>query len=287
MQLNLIRVFKFGTKIKKADNLNDDTKLDELLHNKLMALTFEKNSINEKIESLNSRRLNTSFEAHTEQTDILENLNFNHDLTEMNFFAFINNEMNSNDQLQQSTISYQIFEAFTYVILQFLNDNLQKWIMMENASIEAKEHLCTLTSIDGDWFLEEMLSLVVNCNHLNNLIRSTFSKYNRLTDTNLSYSKSLDMCDNLAKVFGNIKNLTFSFEVDLFPKLIQISMHDVQEVESTSKQIEDFNINEFLQLITENDFLIESFEQNEECMEKLIEIKANYAQLLSNKTSNI
>jgi hypothetical protein len=53
------------------------------------------------------------------------------------------------------------------------------------------------------------------------------------------------MCDNLAKVFGNIKNLTFSFEVDLFPKLIQISMHDVQEVESTSKQIEDFNINEF------------------------------------------
>lgn len=293
----------------KSNSSSEETNLQELLQNKIMALGFERSSVDEKIASLNSRRSNIPFEAHTEQTDILENLSFNHDMIEMNFFAFIGNEVSSAEgsqqqvnipiktltkkakiylnslQNNQSTINYQIFEAFTYVVLQFLNDNLQKWIMMENASLEAKEHLCTLTSIDGDWFLEEMLSLVVNCNHLTNLIRSIFTKYNRLNETNLSFNKSLDICDNLANVFANIKNLTFGFEVELFPKLIQLCMHDVHEVESTSKQIDNFNINEFLELITRSDFLIETFEQDSDCMEKFAEIKSNYAQLLSNKTS--
>lgn len=132
--------------------------------------------------------------------------------------------------------------------------------MMENASIDAKEHLVTLTSIDGDWFLEEMLSLIVNCNHLTQLIRKAFTKNNRLMNTESTFYKSFDIFNSLPLVFGNLKDMIFNYETDLLPRLIQMSMNEADEVEEILEEFKSIDFDSFFQFITKENFLIENFE---------------------------
>ncbi len=82
--------------------------------------------------------------------DLEDILNFQHEMIEIGFFNFIDNELNAvfdqqqpQHQLSLQSTGLQITEAFAFLIVQFLNENLQKWIMMENASLDAKDQVET------------------------------------------------------------------------------------------------------------------------------------------------
>ena len=138
-----------------------------------------------------------------------------------------------------------------------LNDDFQKWIMMENALFEAKEQLFNLKSIEGDWYLEEMLSLIINCNHLTQFIRKVYMKYYKLNELNnhfnISFTKSLEINDNLGNLFTNIKELLFVYDTVLLENLIKHTFINKSEITFIIKELETLNIEEFFYLIsTEN-----------------------------------
>ena len=151
---NLIEVFSLKPQLKQAESFDES---------KTLAFEFELNEASKRIEQFRLRKTVLE-QQYLANNSVEQDLLIKHDELESEMFDFINENLNNESDLQ-------IFESFSYVVLQFLNDNLQKWILMENASMEAKDQLISLTSIDGDWFLEEMYSLLVNCNHLTHLIQ--------------------------------------------------------------------------------------------------------------------
>lgn len=138
---------------------------------------------------------------------------------------------------------------------------------MENATVEAKEHLFTMTSIDGDWFLEEMLSLMFNCSHLSQLIRNVYLRHGCLSDP---LAKSLEMFETLPLVFSNLKSLLFVYETELMETLAQVAMHDVVDVNAVLQKFEVADINELFEILNREDFSIEDFESVNELKSSLM-----------------
>lgn len=186
-----------------------------------------------------------------------------HDQLEQDMFDFFGQELALNQPYQ--LVDLHLFEAFGFVMLQFLNDNLQKWILMENASLEAKDQLISLTSIDGDWFLEEMYSLIVNCNHLNGLVAKVFTKYDLLKEMNtlsgVSFRQFLDACDTLNNLFTNLRQLLFEFQFELNEKLIKLSFGNLNDLEFVLNEFESIETDKFLEIISVENFSIETFSQ--------------------------
>jgi hypothetical protein len=159
----------------------------------------------------------------------------------------------------------QVIEAFSFVAEQFLADSLQKWALMESASVAADERLVTLTSVDGDWFLEEMLSLVANCSKLAELTRRAFTKYDRADEALLT---SLNLVENLPLVFASLKDLLLGFECQLIATTLQRCVCEPEEVAHLLTALESVGAN-----------------QAEECPQKLREVAERYNQLLASEDS--
>ena len=218
-------------------------------------------------------------------------LKIKHDLIEANLFVFIESQVNDSAHGNIS-LSSQLFESFNLVISHFLNDGLQKWILMENASLNAKEHLNTLKSIDGDWYLEEMLSLINNCTHLTKLTRKIYSKYNGLysfSRVDVPLDKCLDICDTLANLFAGLKEILFDYEKVLFEKLVKTTYTHYDEAIQVLNELNSIEVAEFFKLISsfEENFKIESILNDSRYISKLNVIKSKYAQILANKTNKL
>jgi len=174
----------------------------------------------------------------------------------------------------------QLFESFGIVVLQFLNENLQKWNLMENASLEAKDQLVGLTSVDGDWFLEEMCSLLANCNNLTRLVEKVFNKFNLLklsdttTTTNITsdiwFIRLLEINDTLKTLFEYLKQLIFVYDTGLCESLARLIFFDFNSVQFIVDQFNEMNIDEFFELISVETFSVENFNQVSCCFYTLI-----------------
>lgn len=219
------------------------------------------------------------------------------------------------EQLSQCEGENVLFESFNFTLLQFLNDNLQKWMSMETMAFNSKEKLTQLTSREGDWYLEEMVSLIYNCNHLTRLIKTVYAKYatdygpkitNRLL---LSSLKCLDIFDNLSAVFRYFKELLLNFHSCIFDRLVDYSFSDMNLFTDVYNQLKEIAVDEFFTLIMADDFQQLTFLsvtynrsylnnhqfttnfclylKNAKCMQKINEIKSKYTQLLTNTRNKI
>lgn len=264
-----------GSETLYQQDEKNNQKLEEFFEcsskeNKLLTLKSHEAEIEKKLIDLNLRKASIQAQNQANISDLLtgnmpnigslsneEQMQLKHNLVESSLFDFIDNEINTN-----SSSSIQLFESFNFVLHQFVNDDFQKWIMMENALFDTKEQLYNLKSIDGDWYLEEMLSLIINCNHLTQLIRKVYLKYDKLNELNnrfyASFSKSLDINDSLGNLFTNIKELLFQYETVLLENLIKSSFNNISEMSFIIKELETFNIEEFFYLISTENFPIET-----------------------------
>jgi hypothetical protein len=261
---------------------------------KMLALREEMSEIEKRIISLNLRRsqlarqnqviqiaapLLSTGDEENELSSLYLNkqLVFKHTLFENSLYAYIENELNlirtqtstsalveGADQEQQKQMN-KMFESFNYVVLQFLSDNIQKWLLMENASLSANDQLFALTSIDGDWFLEEMLSLISNSIHLTSFLHKLYTKYDKLADFEIynqngqhyqqsslliSFGNSLDIFNVLGSVFANLKELLFSYERSIIEPLMRCVSTSKTDVELVLTEIEQMNISHLIELIS-------------------------------------
>ena len=234
---------------------------------KYAAFKYELDETAKRIDAISLRR--SAIEAQTQylvsgelNSTLEQSLLVKHDECELEMLNFIDQELSS-AQSQYDLVDLQIFDAFSFVSLQFLNDNLQKWMLMENASLEAKDQLISLTSIEGDWFLEEMYSLIANCNHLTRFIQKLFEKFNLIRDldsySGMPFSKNLESCDTLTTLFANLKKLLFSFEINLSEKLIKMAFANGNELEYVIEQFKQINTDDFFECISGENFSIENF----------------------------
>ncbi len=189
---------------------------------------------------------------------IEEKLKMKHDLIESNLLDFIQNELNI-CQLNSSPplLINQLFESFNFAIIQFLNDDLQKWIMMENAAMNAKEQLCSLTSIDGDWFLEEMLSLILNMNNLTSVLRKVDNKFNNFNHS-VEFQKCLEACDSLLSLYTNLKLILFNYNNTYFESSIQYTFKDINDADFILNQLDTTKFDKFYALISSESLQIET-----------------------------
>ena len=196
-----------STKHQQQQQSNEDTTLVEIKHR---ALKLELEELEKVVTSLDLRK--TSLEQSQSAQDMKSYLKAKHDMVEKNLVELFE--------------SPGVLENFDLCIASFLNDALQKWILMENASFSAKEQLCTLKSIDGDWYLEEMASLVLNCNHLSQLIKKAHLKQHQ-HKSNTLLAQSLDAFDTLSSLFVNLKELLYGYETNLTEHCFKVCVKNV------------------------------------------------------------
>jgi len=253
-------------RLKSQKSLPREPSLPHLVsESKYIAFKYEQDETIKKIELISLRK--SSIEAQneylmSESLSLEQSLLLKHDECELEMFNFIDKELSS-VQSAYDLVDLQIFDAFGFVSLQFLNENLQKWMLMENASLEAKEQLISLTSIEGDWFLEEMYSLIANCNHLTRLIQKLFAKFNLIKDldcySGMPFSKFLESCDTLTSLLTNLKKLLFSFQINLSEKLIKMAFSNSNELQYIIEQFKQINTDQFFEYISRENFSIENF----------------------------
>ena len=250
-RIKFISKFKSGS--KTVETIKENATIDPFM-SKLSSFRTELSLIEHKIVSLEIRKSQIQSQNQID-IDLEENLLSNHELIESSLFACIESE------LTQSYSHQTIFQSLNYVIFQYLNDNLQKWILMENASLAAKDDLFGLTSIEGDWFLEEMLSLISNCNHLTQLLKKTTNKYNVIdyVKTSMPLEKCIDASESLSSIFGEMKNLLFSYQIDLSQEMLRLTFLNVNDAYSTIDEFKAMNLELFFSLISNEEFNIENF----------------------------
>jgi hypothetical protein len=270
-----------------------------ILEKKLFALKKEEEDIEKMLYNLSLRKASMEIQGQSQVIDLVtadENIDLKvllktkQDLIESSMIGFIESQLFEAPDTINQILMEQMFDCLDLVFTQFLNDGLQKWILMENASFSAKDQLCTLKSIDGDWFLEEMLSLVLNCNHLVQLSKKLYVKYNNVNLTKINnFLECLAVSDTLACLFVNLKELLFNYQKNLLEKLVKLTISNFDEASNLLNDFTEMNINEFFYLISSFDqnFQIESILKDQNYIAKLKEIKSKYAQILSSKTNKI
>ena len=249
--------FKFSSQTLKSIS---EVKPFEPFMSKLSSFRTELSLNEHKLVDLEVRKAQIETQ-HQINVDLEAQLSLNHELIESSLLACVDTEL-SQVPFPQNQI---VFESLNYVLFQYLNDNLQKWILMENASLAAKDHLFSLTSIEGDWFLEEMLSLISNCNHLAQFLKKIASKYNFMEDEMrasggaLWLGKCLDGCESISTVFSDLKNLLFSYEINLNEEMLRLTFVNCNEANSTLEELKAMKIDEFFALISRENFNVENF----------------------------
>lgn len=294
--------FKSLTFKQLKQNQQQQHDLDQnffILEKKLFALKKEEEEIEKILYNLSLRKASMEIQSQSQVIDLViadENIDLKvllkskQDLIESSMIGFIESQIFEAPDTINQILMEQMFDCIDLVFTQFLNDGLQKWILMENASFSAKDQLCTLKSIDGDWFLEEMLSLVLNCNHLVQLSKKLYVKYDNVNLTKINNClECLAACDTLACLFVSLKELLFNYQKHLFEKLVKLTISNFDEASNLLNDFSEMNINEFFYLISSFDqnFQIESILKDQNYISKLKEIKSKYAQILSSKTNKI
>jgi hypothetical protein len=170
-----------------------------------------------------------------------------HDSIENQIIQFIDvNQLDQNN-------SVKVFECLQISLIQFMNDNLQKWLQMESVALNvSRDQLISLLSADGDWFLDEMLSLILNCKHLASFQRLIYTKYNHLEPYNdqiinrLSFSKTFDSFEMLGSLFLSLKDLWFDYESIIMKKFLrQVSSYSDIFIQ-VMNQFDNINLSELL-----------------------------------------
>lgn len=238
-----------------AQVLNEVYNKYKNVYNQKFLEEIDLNLLDEKLNCLKNQVTQTelivsNLNLRKSSLESLESLKLNHDsLLEFSLFGFMGEQLNL-----EFDVSSQLFESFNFVLLNFLNDNLQKWISMENAAYNAKDQLVSLTSRDGDWYFEEMLSLLLNCNHLTQLIKQTYSRFNRQEE--IYFGKSLDMFDSLGFLFEDFKSLLFNFENNLFEKLLKESFSNLNQLDFVLGEFKQMNLEEIFENYQDYSFVI-------------------------------
>ena len=190
------------------------------------------------------------------------------DLIESSVIAYAASEMEQLQQQQQQQQQYQLVEAFRFVMWQFLDDNMHKWLMMESALLEAAKHAphayAMLTSMDGSWYLDEMVSLVLNCDNLVRLVDKCEASMNTNTNNaseeqSARLARRLHMCSSLAALFVAIKQLLDDYNGRLFAALVKSACNEVAssatavgsggELNAVRDQLDAADVDGFFQLV--------------------------------------
>jgi PI-3-kinase-related kinase SMG-1 len=241
----------FKLKSLKSQSIEKKQQQKQQLDTKLTNFKYELDETVKKEELCLSRKVNLIEMNETDEFEI---------------FNFIQFEMNQNSGYQL-LVDMQLYESLSIIVLQFLYDNLQKWIQMENASLKAKDQLVGLTSADGDWFLEEMYSLLANCNNLTCLIEKIFNKFNLLNNdettnnANEWFIQLLDANVCFKTLFELLKQLIFEYDTNWCRLLVELTFWDVSNVQFVIEQFNAMHIEEFFELILVDTFSIENFNQ--------------------------
>jgi serine/threonine-protein kinase SMG1 len=164
-------------------------------------------------------------------------------------FNEIKNELTSLINKSSMENRASLISSLKCETLKLIFQNLCKWNVMENASLQAKQQLVTLTSKDGDWFLDEMISLITNCNSIVNI----FAEYLN-SDENESYLNYVNIIENLTNVFLNFKNLLYQYQQNIFSNLLKYSTINDQDFRYCFNELEALKIEEFFYLIDRNNF---------------------------------
>ncbi len=283
---NFMQVFdpKFKTKIVKKTELElsgfDDKAKSISVQSKFLTLSGEIGLVESRMANLKIRKI-------TAEAQHITLLQIQDHPTEQSFADYIDYELAESNGLDE------IFESLNFVWIQFLNDNLQKWLTMESVSSSvSKEQLVMLSSQEGDWFLEEILSLVLNCANLARLLRSLYTRYNRLiwpnqADDKLSLASSLDIFEAMSGVFLNLKELIYNYERGQFESLFNAVSNNKTDAEFVINEFQSMNIDEFFMLISDEGFQAQHFSANIECMQKMIQIRSRYSDLLANNENKV
>jgi hypothetical protein len=292
--------FKISSFKQPKQNQQHDTNQGFLIfEKKLFSLKKEVEVVEKQLFNLSLRRTSIKLQGQSQVTDLIgvnqssdlkTLLKSKHDLIESSLIAFIEEQIYGTPEVINETLAQQMLDCLDLVISQFLNDGLQKWILMENASFSAKDQLCSLKSIDGDWFLEEMLSLALNCNHLTQLAKKLHVKYDsNFNSKSSNFLDCLTICDTLASLFANLKEILSNYQTNLLEKIIKLTTNNFDETSNLLNDLNEMNINEFFYLISSFDqnFQIEIILKDQNYLAKLKDIKSKYAQILSNKTNKI
>lgn len=222
---------------------------------KLLALTNELNSQEIKLIELNTRKLaittQTTGFIPDQELSVYDMLKQNHDMLEKSALDFVDTQLESS-----STMIDQLFESLNYVLIQFLNENLQKWINMESVAFSVtQEQLAVLNSRDGDWFLEEMLTLVQNCTHQISFLSYVYSKYGRdMADDSTGLISGMNIFTSLSAIFLSLRSILNNFETKQLEKLIKSVSNDLDNVSSVLNDIERINVDEFFLMIGDYNF---------------------------------
>ncbi|CAF0784356.1 unnamed protein product [Brachionus calyciflorus] len=270
--LKELRVFmdiKIYDKIKLEFNQKDSINHVEDIKQRISLLKNELIPLADKLEILNQRKLKIEHSQNLVSFEL-----------EMNNFI--------NEQIANEFVSVQLFESFNISVLQFFGENLQKWFAMETAAVSSKESLVNVTSIEGDWYLEEMLTLIRNSSHLSQIIYKTYEKFYKFDPTEetneLSFRNSLIIFYVLESLFEGLNELLINYDVILMEKILKLAFSDEQEMQ--------WVLNEFKLMDLEELFEIMSAENtneltNPEYIEKINEIKSKYGKILTNRNNKI
>jgi hypothetical protein len=250
------------------------------VESKFLSLNAELNFLDTRLTNVNIRKITAESQYSIALLQIQESC-----CTEKSFVEFIEQEISGGEDAELDVI----FTAMDFVWIQFFNDNLQKWLAMESVSLSvSKEQLVVLNSQDGDWFLEEILSLMLNCGNLAKLMRSLCVRYGRLSSSGNSSNdigSSLEIFDSLASVFLNLKELIYGYERGQFESLFKAVVNDPSGAARFASDLQAINVDEFFTLISDESFNAQSFSQNTACMEKLSDMKAKYAAVMASGNS--
>lgn len=120
---------------------------------------------------------------------------------------------------------------------------------METVACSAKEQLVHLTSREGDWYLDEMLSLIYNCANFSRLLKLVYTKFNDHWLSELG--NSLEAIDTLALLFRSLKELLHNFPVQ---EMMILCFEDVKTFENILGELRGIDINGFFEAISRDTF---------------------------------
>lgn len=221
------RSFKVSSTGKVA-KVAEKAECDFSAEAKLLMLRAEIDALDKSVEELNTRR-----SIHDHQDD----LNVTYAQMEAQILTYLEKFCSEDEQRV-------LLESFNFVQLQLLNDNLQKWITMESVAVGAKQQLVLLTSRDGDWYLDEMLSLIENCVHLMRLSHHINVKL-QTPVVSINHLNSLEL------VFRSLKELVNEFPLE---RLMSACFEDPNGFADLADRLNQIDIDGFFASVSRDGF---------------------------------
>ena len=153
---------------------------------------------------------------------------------------------------------------FNVVLLSLIAQNMTKWLAMEQALANAQMPLEQLVSIDGDWFLDEVISLMQNSNYIIQLTSSDniklYEQQHREAEAESSlFSRSFEMFQAMTGMFQKLRNCLFAYNNELFESICDSTWSNLNETKSTILKFKAIPIEQLLQRLNQPNFSIEAF----------------------------